>query len=539
MSKMYSHGQALQERMLCGINKLANNVAATLGPRGRNVLLFKEGLPPVITKDGVTVANFINFDDPFENAAAEVLKQASFETNNLAGDGTTTSTVLAREILNSAQKYVTSGASPVELKRGMDKALEAIVERLTRLAEQVSSFEEIENIATISANNDSSIGKLIATAADRVGQDGAITIEESKSLETCLDVVEGFRFDSGYFSRSFVTDEKRNLVEYENCLVLVTDFKIDTVQDILPVLELVAREGKPLIVVAEEVEGQALAALIMNAVRGTMRVAAIKAPRYGQERRSIMQDLCLSVGANFVSRDSGSKLKDVKLVDLGSCSKVEIAKNATTIVGGQADWEAVEERIESLQSEIKQTEDMSECVTLQERVTRLNSGVAIIKVGAATEVELTEKKHRVEDALEAVKAAQEFGTVPGGGVALMNCLGIKVDLDNQDQEFGYSIIMDSLSAPLRQMAVNSGESPDIIEKQVLDKMTKHKRKNKDAICNDGWNFATGKPANLRDEGVIDPAKVTMTALKNAVSVASTLLTTNNAVVQLMEEKNER
>ena len=536
MTKMYSCGQALQERMLHGINKLTDNVAATLGPRGRNVLLFKEGHPPVVTKDGVTVANFINFDDPFENAAAEVLKQASFETNSLAGDGTTTSTVLAREVLQQAQKYITSGASPVELKRGMDKTLDVILDRISSLAEQVSSFDEVEHVATVSANNDPAIGKLIATAADRVGQGGAITIEESKSLETCLDVVEGFRFDSGYFARSFVTDEKRNIAEYESCFVLVTDFKIEAVQDILPVLELVAREGKPLIIVAEEVEGQALAALIMNAVRGTMRVAAVKAPRYGHERRNIMQDLCLSVGATFISRDSGRKIKDIRLVDLGSCSKIEIAKNSTTIVGGSADWEAVEERIESLQAEIKQTDDMSECVSLQERITRLNSGVAIIKVGAATEVELTEKKHRVEDALEAVKAAQEFGIVPGGGIALMNCLDVKATLDNQDQKFGYDVVMSSLSAPLRQMAVNSGESPDIVERKVKDKIIKHRKKNRDSICNFGWNFATSRLSDLRADGVVDPAKVTMTALKNAVSVASTLITTNNAVIQHKEKE---
>tara|TARA_B100000131_G_scaffold278672_1_gene283356 strand:- start:3938 stop:5521 length:1584 start_codon:yes stop_codon:yes gene_type:complete len=526
MTKVYAHDRALQEKLLAGVDKLADNVAATLGPRGRNVLLYKNGVSPVITKDGVTVANFVHLDDPVENAGAEVLKQAALQTNALAGDGTTTSTVLARDILANAQKYIIAGSSPIELKRGMDHALEKIVNEIEHQATPVSSFEEIEHVATISANNDASIGKLIATAADQAGADGAITIEEAKAEQTSLDVVEGFRFDSGYFARAFVTDEKRNIVDYDDVLMLVTDHKIENVNDIFPILELVSREAKPFVIVAEEVEGQALAALIMNAVRGTMRVAAVKAPRYGNERRDIMRDLCLATGANFVSRESGKKLGDVKLVDLGTCKRIEIMKNFTTIVDGNSDWPAIEERIESLKSEIKQTEDMEECRRLQERITRLNSGVAIIKVGAPTEVEMTEKKHRIEDALEAVRAAQEQGIVPGGGSTLLNCRKLEFELENEDQRFGAEILKRSLEAPIRQMASNAGESSDLIISRLQEQQEKE---------GFGWNFASGEVVDMMEAGIIDPAKVTITALRNAVSVASTLITTNNAIVEIENE----
>ena len=526
MIKVYAHDRALQEKLLSGVNKLADNVAATLGPRGRNVLLYRDGSSPMVTKDGVTVADFVVLEDPIENAGAQVLKQAALQTNTLAGDGTTTSTVLAREILANAQKYIIAGSSPIELKRGMDAALAAVIEKIEDLALPVSSFEEIEHVATISANNDSSIGKLIATAADQAGNDGAITIEEAKAMDTTLDVVEGFRFDSGYFARAFVTDEKRSIVDYDNALILVTDHKVDAVSDIMPILELVAREAKPLVIVAEEVEGQALAALIMNAVRGTMRVAAVKAPRYGTERRGIMKDLCLATGSTFVSRESGRKLADVKLVDLGSCQRVEIMKNFTTIVDGNADWPAIEERIESLKSEIKQTENIEECQRLQERITRLNSGVAIIRVGAPTEVEMIEKKHRIEDALEAVRAAQEQGIVPGGGATLLNCRSIVLDLESEDQRLGAEILKKSLSAPIKQMALNAGESPDLIISR-LDSQSE--------AGSMGWDFAARNVVDMMSAGIIDPAKVTITALKNAVSVASTLITTNNAIVEVLNE----
>jgi chaperonin GroEL len=518
--KKYASSQELQRKLHNGVNILADNVAVTLGPRGRNVLLAKKDSPPVITKDGVTVANFVDFEDPFENAAAQLLKQVASETNTLAGDGTTTSTVLARDIFNNAQKYITAGSSPIELKRGMDKATLEIVKKIDSLSQEVCSEEEIRHVATVSANGETALGELITTAVSQAGHDGAILIEEAKSTETKLDVVEGFRFDSGYFAQAFVNNERRNTIEYEDVLVLVTDYKIDSVQEILPILELVARESKPFIIVAEEVEGQALAALIMNTVRGSMKVAAIRAPRYGKERRQIMEDLCFSVGAAFVSRSSGKSLSDVKLVDLGTCKKVEVLKNYTTIMGGNANWERIDSRIDSLKSEIKQTEDMDECRRLQERITRLVSGVSIIKVGGVTEVEMTEKRHRIEDALEAVKAAQEEGIVAGGGVTLLRCKEFEIDSENEDQAYGANIIRKSLEAPLRQMARNSGESEDMIINYVEAEPDAH-----------GYDFRKRKIINMFKGGIVDPAKVTRVALQNAVSVVSTLITTSNAIIK--------
>jgi len=523
MTKQYVSGEALQKKILAGVNKLADNVAITLGPRGRNVVLSRSTGNPVITKDGVTVAKFVDLEDPFENAAAQLIKQAASETNNLAGDGTTTSTVLAREIYVKSQKYLVAGASPVELKRGMDKAVEKIILNIKRLSRPIDSKEDIEHVATISANGDQSIGKLIATASEQAGHDGAITVEEAKSFDTSLDVVEGFQFDSGYFAQAFVTDERKNSIEYNESLILVTDYKIDSVQEILPVLELVAREGKPLIIVAEQVEGQALAALIMNTVRGSMKVAAVKAPGYGQERKNIMSDLCLSTGTEFISRASGKKLSDVNLSDLGLCSRVEILKNHTTIVDGRADYSCVESKIESLKAEIKQTPDMDECRALQKRITRLASGVAIIRVGAATEVEMIEKKHRVEDALEAVRAAMAEGVVPGGGLTLLKCQKFKISAENEDQAIGAKIIKESLAGPLRQMAKNASLSPDLIVRDV------RRSKNK------GWDFKDNKLACMMSTGIIDPAKVTRIALQSAVSVASTLITTKNAIVEIKNE----
>ncbi len=522
MSKKYASASELQEKINQGINKLADNVAATLGPKGRNVILAKLGANPVITKDGVTVANFVDLEDPFENAGAQLLKQVASETNNLAGDGTTTSIVLAREIYSKSQKYLMAGSSPVELKRGMDKAVLEIVKQINSLSRPIESKEDIEHVATISANGDESIGKLIAMAADQAGHDGSITVEEAKSFDTSLDIIEGFRFNSGYFAQAFVTNERRNAVEYENVLVLVTDYKIDAVQEILPVLELVARESVPFVIVAEQVEGQALAALIMNTVRGSMKVAAIKAPSYGQERRDIMSDLCLSVGATFISRESGKKLNEVVLSDLGLCKKIEILKNGTTFVGGNADWEKIDSKIESLKSEIKQTEKMEDCRGLQQRITRLNSGVAVIKVGAATEVEMIEKKHRIEDALEAVRSAQSEGIVPGGGVALLNCQEFQIKADNEDQKLGASVIRSALEAPLRQMAINADQSTDLIIHQIKNTGLDH---------NYGWDFKTNEIVNMLESGIVDPAKVTRVALQNATSVASILITTNNAIVE--------
>jgi len=362
---------------------------------------------------------------------------------------------------------------------------------------------------------------MIAMAVDKIGKDGAISIEEGRSMKTSLDIVEGFRFDAGYCAQAFVTNKRKQSINYDDVLLLVTNYKIEMLEEILPILEVVAREGRPFIIVSEELEGQALAALIMNTVRGTMKVAAIKAPRYGQERRSILEDLCISTGATFVSRDSGLKLSDVKLKHLGSAKKIEVLKNQTTIVDGKADWSKVDERIESLKSEIKQTDGIAECEKLQERITRLSSGVAVIRVGAPTEIEMVEKKHRIEDALEAVRSAQLEGTLPGGGTSLIRAVqDLEVETGNDDQRLGVEVIRQSAYGPLKQMSKNAGESYDLILNKLLDSPNTH-----------GWNFATNEVVNMYENGIIDPAKVTRTALQNATSVSSTLITTNHAIVE--------
>jgi chaperonin GroEL len=417
--KHFDNGRSLSEKLLEGVKVLADNVASTLGPKGRNVILQPKGKSPIITKDGVTVAEFIELDDPFENAGVQIIKQAARETNAKAGDGTTTATVLARDIFDGCQKYLATGASPVELQRGIEKGVDLVGGQLDKLASPIRSEDDVAHIATISANNDKKIGKLIAKAVDSVGKDGSITVEPAHSVQTSLDLVEGFRFDAGYAASAFVTDKRRGAIRYEDAFIFVADCKIDEVKDILPVLETVAREGRPLIIVAPEIEGQALAALIMNMTRGTMKVAAAKAPRYGEERRRILEDLCIATGAQMASRKAGLRLENVKLEHLGSCKKVEIVKNSTTILGGSGDPDKITERIEDLKVEIDNTDNLQECKVLQDRVVRLASGVAIIRVGGATEVEMIEKRHRIEDALEAVKAAQKEGVVPGGGMALI------------------------------------------------------------------------------------------------------------------------
>jgi len=524
--KVFESNRTLHEKILEGVNLLTDNVASTLGPMGRNVILHQAGDNPIITKDGVTVAKFIEFGDPFKNLGAQIIKQAASQTNNVAGDGTTTATVLARAILQHAQQYIMSGIPPVEIKKGIDKAVEAICFELQQIATPIASEADICNIATISANGDSTIGKMIALAVDSIGKDGAITVEEARSIDTSMDVIEGFRFDAGYCAAAFVTDERRNIVRHHDVLVLVTDYAIETVEDMLPTLELAARAARPLVVVAESIEGQALAALIMNAVRGTMKVVGVKGPRYGEERRHILSDLAISVGATYITREKDLTLQEVKLEHLGKAKSIEVLKNFTTIVGGTADIEKVDERVESLQALIKQTDDLHECERIQERIVRLSSSVAVIKVGAPTEIEMIEKKHRIEDALEAVRSAQLEGVVPGGGVALVRALSTLEDLttDNEAQLIGVNIVRQSVKEPLRQMAINAGESPDIILNMV-----------ENAAEDWGYDFSTGEMVALLEAGVIDPVKVTTSALLNASSVASTLLTTNYAIVEVDTE----
>jgi len=522
MTKQYLSKQSLQEKLTSGVNKLTDNVAATYGPRGRNVILHKAGKNPVITKDGVTVAEFVDLEDPFENTAAQIIKQASAKTAQDAGDGTTTSTILARSIFENAQKYIASGVPPTEIKRGVDKAVEVVVKNLAEIATKIKSKDDIQNIATISANGDLVIGELIAKAVDLVGKDGAITIQEARSVETSLDLVEGFRFDSGYLSSKFITDERRNVVKYEDPLVLVTDNNIEHVEDMLPVLEMVARDGRPLLIVAENVEGQALAALIMNSIRGSLKVAAVKAPKYGEERRNVLKDLSIAIGATFVSRESGLTLKTTKLEHLGTVKTAEITKYWTTLVGGNGNLDEINNRISNLKAEIEQTDSLHECERIQERITRLASGVAIIRVGGTTEIEAIEKRHRIEDALEAVKSAQQEGIVPGGGTALLLASKkLKVDVENADQKIGVKILQESCEAPIRQMAENAGKSPDLITDAVKKtKKTGH-----------GYDFKNDCLTNLMDKGIVDPVKVTRCALQNAASVATTLFTTNHAIVE--------
>ena len=522
MKRVYDSHTSLTEKLLRGIDVLADNVAATLGPRGRNVILQEAGKDPFVTKDGVTVASFVALEDPIENLGASILRQATSATNHKAGDGTTTATVLARAIMKNSQKHLAAGASPIEMKKGMDKAVVSVVATLRELATPIRSQEDIAHVATISANGDTLIGTLIATAVDQAGKDGAITIEEARSVDTTLELIEGFQFNSGYVASAFVTQPRRAVVKYDEPLFLLVDRTIERVDAILPTLQVAARENRPLIIVAENVEGQALAALIMNSVRGTMKVAALKAPSYGEERRAIMKDLALATGGTVVSLENDLKLEDVKLTHLGSAKSIEAYKNWTTIVGGDGAFEEVTEHIERLKAEIEHSDSLPECETLQSRITRLASGVAIIHVGGATEVEMTEKKHRIEDALEAVRSAQEEGIVPGGGVALLRTLGsLEIECDNEDQERGAGVVVEALAAPLRQMASNAYSSEDLILQQVMN-----------ATHATGYNFATGEMVDMIEAGIVDPAKVTRCALENAVSAAGTLITTNHAIIQI-------
>jgi len=514
---------ALNTKVLEGVNLLADNVGATLGPKGRNVILHEKGKLPIITKDGVTVSAFVHVDEEFQNAAVQILKQATSQTNVMAGDGTTTATVLAREILTGAQRYITAGASPVELKRGIDLAVNKVVGALKDTAVHIETLADVENIATISANNDRTIGKLVATAVDKAGKDGSITIEEARTVETTLDVIEGFRLESGYAAGAFVNDERRGAVHYESPLVLVTDNKIDSVEQILPALEIISRDGRPLVIVAEDIEGQALAALIMNTVRGSLKIVAVKAPFYGEARRGVLADLALSTGAEFISRDSTIRLKDIKLQHFGQCRSVDITKTSTTVIGGKGDYEEIDRRISLLKAELRATADLRECDKIQTRITKLAAGVAVINVGAPTEVEMIEKKHRVEDALEAVKSAQAEGIVAGGGVALLRTAEVleSLEAENEDQRSGIIIVRTALSAPIRQMALNGGLSADLILNTIGEESG-----------NRGYDFRNNEVVDLLEQGIVDPVKVTRTALANAASAAGTLITTSHAIVQV-------
>ena len=520
--KLFSNSNELRSKFEHGIKTVSEMVASTLGPKGRTVVLHQKDKTPFATKDGVTVAKFIDLEDPFENTGAQIVKQAAEKTNQETGDGTTTTTVLTYAMYKEAQKYLTSGAPPIELKKGMEAAVEYLVKKILNTAQPVKTLEDLENIATIAANGDETIGKLVAKAIDLAGKDGSVTIEDARSIETSLDLIEGFRFDSGYLATAFINDEQRGRVKYENPIVMVTDEKIESVEEMLPALEIASREGRPFVIVAENIEGQALAALIMNAVRGTMRVVGIKAPRYGEERRNILKDLAISIGATLISREMGVTLKEVKFTHFGEVKKIEVSKSLTTLMGGSGDQEAIEKEIDKLKAIMQDTESITECEKIQERITRLASGVSVIRVGGATEIEMIEKRHRIEDSLEAVKAAQLEGILPGGSSFLTKQAKSlsSIKSKNEWHKLGVKIVQQAIKEPLKQMAKNAGESPDIILKRV-----------ENSKSNFGYDFKEGKIVNFYKSGIVDPARVTRCALQNAVSVASTLISSNYAIVE--------
>ena len=523
---MIEHGDSLRKKLVQGTDSLMNYVSCTLGPRGQNVIIKKQNERPFITKDGVTVAKHFSLVDPLENIAVEIIKQAAAKTNVDAGDGTTTSTVIACAIMKAAQDYIVEkGINPIHIKRSLDEVAQEVCEKIKLLAEPITSKEQISHIASISANNDRKIGELIATAVDKVGKDGSVTVEEARSLETTLELVEGFRFDSGYVAAAFVTDERRATARYEDPLFLITDSKLETVEQILPALEIAARESRPFVIVADDIEGQALAALIMNAIRGSMKVVAVKAPRYGEERRNIMSDLAISVGAKYFRRAAGDNLKEACLIDFGKAKTVEVSKNLTTIVGGNADFELVGGRITALREEVGQVVSLSAAERVQERITRLASGIAVVRVGGATEVEMIEKKHRVEDALEAVRSAQQEGILPGGGITLfkiVDSLCSSVDA-TPERHAAEEILRCAVREPFRLMAANAGSRFDV--DAMITTLSV-------AELSLGYDFYAEKKVDLIESGIIDPAKVLRCSLQNAVSAAGTLITTNHAIIEV-------
>jgi chaperonin GroEL len=528
MAKQITYGEESRQAILRGVNQLANAVKVTLGPKGRNVVLDKKFGSPTITKDGVTVAKEIDLKDPLENMGAQMVREVASKTSDTAGDGTTTATVLAQAIYREGAKNVVAGANPMELKRGIEKAVEVVVEEIKRLSRPVSG-NMVAQVGMISANSDETIGRIIAEAMDKVGKDGVITVEESKTLETSLDVVEGMQFDRGYLSAYFVTDAERMEVVLENPVILIHEKKISSMKDLLPVLEQVARLGRPLLIIAEDVEGEALATLVVNKLRGTLQAAAVKAPGFGDRRKAMLEDIAILTGGRAITEDLGIKLENIKLEDLGKAKKVTIDKDNTTIVEGAGSQQAIEGRVKQIRAQIEDTTSDYDREKLQERLAKLVGGVAVIKVGAATETEMKEKKARVEDAMHATKAAVEEGIVPGGGVALLRGGKAleKLKLEG-DQRVGVEIVKRAVEEPMRHIAGNAGAEGSIVVQRVKE------AKNSD----EGFNAATETYEDLVKAGVIDPAKVVRNALQNASSIASLLLTTEALVSEIPEEKKE-
>jgi chaperonin GroEL len=512
-----------RERMLRGVDILANAVKVTLGPKGRNVVIDKSFGAPRITKDGVSVAKEIELEDKFENMGAQMVREVASKTNDLAGDGTTTATVLAQAIVKEGAKAVASGMNPMDLKRGIDKAVEAVVEELKANARKVTNNDEIAQVGTISANGDSEIGRFLAEAMQKVGNEGVITVEEAKTAETELEVVEGMQFDRGYLSPYFITNQDKMRVELEDPYVLIHEKKLSNLQAMLPVLEAVVQSGKPLLIIAEDVEGEALATLVVNKLRGGLKVAAVKAPGFGDRRKAMLQDIAILTGGTAISEDLGIKLENVTLDMLGRAKKVVIDKENTTIVDGAGKKQEIEGRITQIKAQIEETTSDYDREKLQERLAKLAGGVAVIRVGGATEVEVKEKKDRVDDALHATRAAVEEGILPGGGVALLRAAKAldKVATDNTDQKHGVEIIRRAIEAPVRQIAANAGAEGSIIVGKL--------RENSDFAY--GWNAQTGEFGDMFKQGVIDPAKVVRTALQDAASVAGLLVTTEAMIAE--------
>ncbi len=528
MAKQIIYGEQSRQAILRGVNALADAVKVTLGPKGRNVVLDKKFGSPLITKDGVTVAKEIDLKNPQENMGAQMVREVASKTSDIAGDGTTTATVLAQAIYREGSKNVAAGANPMELKRGIERAVEVVVESIKKLSKPVKG-NMIAQVGTISANNDKTIGTIIAEAMEKVGKDGVITVEEAKTLETSLEVVEGMQFDRGYLSPYFVTDPERMEVVLENPVILIHEKKISSMKDLLPVLEQVARMGKPLLIIAEDVDGEALATLVVNKLRGTLSAAAVKAPGFGDRRKAMLEDIAILTGGRAITEDLGIKLENIRIEDLGQAKKVTINKDDTTIVEGNGTSQAIEGRVKQIRAQVEDTTSDYDREKLQERLAKIVGGVAVIKVGAATETEMKEKKARVEDAMHATKAAVEEGIVPGGGVALLR--GVKalntLKLEG-DQQIGVNLVKRAIEDPMRWIANNAGVEGSIVVQKVLE--------SKDEEW--GFNAQEEKYENLVQAGVIDPAKVVRTALQNASSIASLLLTTEAMVYDIPEDKKE-
>jgi len=526
-AKEVKFGDSARDRMVNGVNILANAVKVTLGPKGRNVVLERSFGAPTVTKDGVSVAKEIELQDKFENMGAQMVKEVASKTSDVAGDGTTTATVLAQSIVREGMKFVAAGMNPMDLKRGIEKAVESVVAELAKLSAPCSTSKGIAQVGAISANSDESVGKIIADAMDKVGKEGVITVEDGKSLENELDVVEGMQFDRGYLSPYFINNNEKQAVVLENPYILLFDKKISNIRDLLPVLEQVAKTSRPLMIVAEDIEGEALATLVVNNIRGTIKACAVKAPGFGDRRKAMLEDLAVLTGGQVISEEVGLTLENATLEQLGEANRIEVNKENTTIVDGAGQDTAIEDRVTQIRAQIEESSSDYDREKLQERVAKLAGGVAVIKVGAATEVEMKEKKARVEDALHATRAAVEEGIVPGGGVAYLRARQAMGEIKglNTDQDAGIKIVLRAIEQPLREIVGNAGDEPSVVINNVLG-----------GKGNYGYNASTGEYGDLVEMGVLDPTKVSRTALQNAASIAGLMLTTDCMIAELPEEK---